>query len=142
MSKASPAYNQKVAITLYTLLGKAVWTIQHLEDALNRVIIIKNPEANTKTKADEILKSYRKLPLGRAIERAEKEQTFDDGLQERLKDFLQERNWLIHHCMYESADDVGYKVVGKDRTVIIAPVSIIEVVVYSFHCVTPDVPNG
>lgn len=84
--------------------------IQHLEDALNKVIIIKNPEANTKAKADEILKSYRRLPLGRAIERAKKEQTFDDGLQKRLQDFLQERNWLIHHCMHESADEVGYLV--------------------------------
>jgi hypothetical protein len=133
MTKSSPAYNQRVAMTLYTYLGKAVWTIQHLEDALNKAIIIKNPEANTKIKADEILKSYRRLPLGRAIEKAEKEKTFGDVLQKRLQSFLQERNWLIHHCMHESADDIGFivepeKLFGRIETISLTANSLKEAI--------------
>jgi hypothetical protein len=99
---------QQQASTLYFLLGKAVWTIQHLEDALNTAIIIKNPDVNAKAEAEKLRKSYRKLPLGRAIERADKEQTFNEDLQKNLQDFLQKRNWLIHRCMHESVDDAGY----------------------------------
>lgn len=104
----TPSSYQEQASTLYFLLGKTVWAIQHLEDALNMIIIMKQSEAYTKIKADDILKSYRKLPLGRAIERAKQEKTFDEKTQQRLQDFLQERNWLIHRCMHESVDEVGY----------------------------------
>ena len=99
---------QQQANTLYFLLGRAVWTIQHLEDALNTAIIIKNPNIHKRVEAEELRKAYRQLPLGRAIERAEKEQTFNEDLQGSLRDFLQDRNWLIHKCMYESVDDAGY----------------------------------
>lgn len=98
---------KKQAATLYALLGSAVWSIQHLEDALNTAIAIKNPKATNKVEGDKIRNLNRELPLGRAIERAEKEQTFDKAFQKKLKSFLAERNWLIHKCMHESVDDVG-----------------------------------
>lgn len=105
---------KKQATTLYVLLGSAVWSIQHLEDALNTAIAIKNPKATNRAEGDKIRNSNRELPLGKAIGRAEKEKTFDQAFQEKLKRFLAERNWLIHRCMHESVDDVGM-VVDEDK---------------------------
>lgn len=102
-----PLTPQQQASELYTLLGRAVWSIQHLEDALNTAIAIKDPRATNRTEGDKIRNSNRELPLGRAIGRAEKEKTFDKDFQKKLKDFLKERNWLIHRCMHESVDDAG-----------------------------------
>lgn len=99
--------SQQEVVTLYTLLGKAVWSIQHLEDALNTAIAIKNPESKNREEGDEIRDSNRELPLGRSIGLAEQQETFDEDLQKRLKSFLTERNWLIHRCMHESVDDYG-----------------------------------
>ncbi len=104
---SQPLTPQQQASVLYTLLGRAVWSIQHLEDALNAVIAIKDPKATNRAEADKIRSSNRELPLGRAIGRAEKEKTFDKDFQKKLKDFLRQRNWLIHRCMHESVDDAG-----------------------------------
>lgn len=95
------------ASTLFTLLGEAVWAIQHLEDALNTAIAIKNPKATSRLEGYRIRDLNRKLPLGRAIEKAKKEETFEADLKNKLQKFLAERNWLIHKCMYESVDDMG-----------------------------------
>ena len=105
--KKQPLTPQQQASVLYTLLGRAVWSIQHLEDALNTAIAIKNPKATNRTEGDKVRNSNRELPLGRAIGRAEKEKTFDKDFQRKLKDFLKQRNWLIHRCMHESVDDAG-----------------------------------
>jgi hypothetical protein len=104
---SQPLTPHQQASVLYTLLGRAVWSIQHLEDALNAAIAIKDPKAINRTEADKIRNSNRELPLGRAIGRAEKEKTFDQEFQKKLKDFLKQRNWLIHRCMHESVDDAG-----------------------------------
>lgn len=102
-----PQDYQRQATTLYTLLGAAVWSIQHLEDALNTAIAIKTPKATNRMEGDKIRNSNRELPLGRAIGHAEKEKTFDEAFQNKLKSFLADRNWLIHRCMHESIDDMG-----------------------------------
>ena len=57
--------------------------------------------------ADDVLASYRRLPLGRAVECAEKEKTYDGAFLKKLQDFVDERNWLIHRSMRESVDDIG-----------------------------------
>jgi hypothetical protein len=106
MNKKSLNHQEKFTI-LYSLLGKAVWSIQHLEDALNPAIAIKNPKAINRVAGDKIRNSNRERPLGRAIGRAEQEKIFDEVFQKKLKSFLTERNWLIHRCMHESVDDVG-----------------------------------
>lgn len=105
--KKQPLTPRQQASVLYTLLGRAVWSIQHLEDALNAAIAIKNPKATNRTEGDKIRNSNRELPLGRAIGRAEKEKTFEKDFQENLRSFLADRNWLIHRCMHESVDDAG-----------------------------------
>ncbi|MCB9990715.1 MAG: hypothetical protein H6867_04975 [Rhodospirillales bacterium] len=102
-----PLNPQQQALTLYTVLGSAVWSIQHLEDALNTAIAIKNPKATNRAEGDKIRNSYRELPLGKAIGCADKEKIFDEVLQKKLKSFLAERNWLIHRCMHESVDEIG-----------------------------------
>lgn len=128
-----PQDYQRQATTLYTLLGAAVWSIQHLEDALNTAIAIKNPKATNRTEGDKIRNSNRELPLGRAIGRAEKEKTFDKDFQKKLKDFLKQRNWLIHRCMHESVDDAGAildekKLFTKIRDIELSAVSLKEAI--------------
>lgn len=128
-----PQDYQMQATTLYILLGAAVWSIQHLEDTLNTAIAIKNPKATNRIEGDKIRNSNRELPLGIAIERAEKEKTFDEAFQKKLKDFLKQRNWLIHRSMHESVDDAGAildesQLFTKIRNIELAAVSLKEAI--------------
>ncbi|MFO3149669.1 hypothetical protein SCR18_11870 [Legionella pneumophila serogroup 1] len=85
---------------LYCLIGKAVWMIQHLEDALSHSITlkkhVKKPYSFSLEQGNKILDEYRSYTLGKAIKIVAQENIFPESLQQVLADFLPKRNWLIH----------------------------------------------
>ncbi|MGE4170259.1 MAG: hypothetical protein AB7F28_06020 [Candidatus Margulisiibacteriota bacterium] len=95
---------------LYALIGEAVWQIQRLEEALSRSITlkkdVKTPNCMLLIQADEIFTKYHALTLGKAINTAKEAGIYSDSLQQSLKGFLEERNWLIHKCMIHHIDDM------------------------------------
>ena len=101
--KFKPASEEEVA--LYCLVGEAVCYVQHLEDALSHTIALKHNTPSSKPEADERLEKYRKHTLGRAIGVLERESLCQDALLIELKDFLAERNWLVHKSIAPSRDE-------------------------------------
>lgn len=94
-------------ITLYCFVGEAVWKIQMVEQALSHSITLKMNPAETKERADEFLKQHQSYTLGQAIKFAVREELYSLSLQDELKAFLEQRNWLVHIAMFESQNEIN-----------------------------------
>ncbi|MDX1950190.1 MAG: hypothetical protein SFT90_06805 [Rickettsiales bacterium] len=98
---------------LFTMMGQALLNIQVMEECLSMSITLKadvgHPKNVSKNEADELLKKRRSLTLGKAITEAKKHNIYQGELQDALKAFLDDRNWLVH----KSIDDF-YAPTGKD----------------------------
>lgn len=95
---------------LYVLIGKGIWHLQNLEDALHTCITVKRdikvrgsipPE-----QAMDFLEKNRSHVLGKSIKDAKEAQIFNPLLQERLEKFKEERNWLVHRSVHKNGDDL------------------------------------
>lgn len=96
-------------VTLYCFVGEALWKIQIVEQALSHSITLKMNPAETKERADEVLKKYQRFTLGDAIKVAIKEKLYRTSLQEELNAFQKQRNWLVHNAMPENHNALNNK---------------------------------
>lgn len=101
--RLKPASQQE--LTLYLLVGESVSAIQHVEDALSHSIVLKNIKPSLKSEADMQLEKHRNYTLGRAINIVEKENLYPESLQQELREFLSERNWLVHRSIAQGRDE-------------------------------------
>ena len=101
--KFKPA--SKEELSLYSLVGEAVCAVQHIEDALSHLIVLKHITPPSKPEADELLEKHRKYTLGKAINIGENVGLYSVPLQNKLKEFLKERNWLIHKSIAQNRDE-------------------------------------
>lgn len=91
---------------LYVYIGEAVCALQHLEDQLSCLIVIKTiPRATPREIADVQLEKKRRLTLGNAIKESKKNAVFAESIQQMLTEFLPERNWLIHGSISRYRED-------------------------------------
>lgn len=101
---------EEVAI-LFNLVGQSVWYLQHLEDALSTSIAMKRDikmrGSVSEAKMHEILRKHRRRTLGDSVNVAKKAKIYAENIQNRLDDFLKERNWLIHRLIHENGDDMN-----------------------------------
>jgi len=101
--KSKPASEQE--ISLYTYIGESICMVQHLEDALSHSIVLKKVEKHLRSEADQLLEKHRSYTLGQAISKAEKESLYSESLLVELREFLSERNWLIHKSIAQGRDE-------------------------------------
>ena len=101
--KYRPASQQELA--LYCLVGESVCAVQHVEDALSHSIVLKKTKPRLRSEADQLLEKHRSYTLGRAIRIAEKASLYPESLQQELREFLSERNWLIHRSIAQGRDE-------------------------------------
>lgn len=94
-------------INLYCSLGEALLKTQMVEQALSYSITLKMNPAETKERADEFLKLNQSYTLGKAIKIGIKEKLYNDLLQDELKAFLQQRNWLVHKVICGNEEDLN-----------------------------------
>ncbi|MGJ1286614.1 hypothetical protein ACR79P_17745 [Sphingobacterium spiritivorum] len=95
-------------ISLYIFTGEALWKIQTVEQALSYLITLKlNPNANIE-EADAFLKTIQSYTLGTAIKKAKDNRLFNATFQQKLCDFLLERNWFIHKSLSEVHHELDY----------------------------------
>jgi len=94
-------------ITLYCFLGEALIKMQHVEQALNCSITLKLNPAETMEKADEFLKHRQSLTLGNAITLASEKNLYSVALHKELKDFLVQRNWLVHKSVLDTQNGLN-----------------------------------
>ncbi|MFB9079058.1 hypothetical protein ACFFLS_09825 [Flavobacterium procerum] len=98
-----PANNNE--INLYCFVGEAVFKVQMVEQALSYSITLKMNPTETKERADEFLQQNQSYTLGKAIKIGIKEELYSLLLQDELKAFLQQRNWLVHKTIIGNEED-------------------------------------
>ncbi|MCQ4251780.1 hypothetical protein NA644_20950 [Pseudomonas stutzeri] len=101
---------------LYRYIGKCIWHIQYVEDALHTLLTlkieIKTPGAVPEDKAYELLKKHRRATLGTALRTAKENNSLPQGLFSRLSNLKEERDWLVHRSQHQDADTL-YTDVGR-----------------------------
>ena len=112
MAPSKPASPDEIA--LYTYLGEALCQTQHLEQALNHCITMKMHPEVTRQEADERLSKLSLYTLGKAIRLSATENLFTGSLQKELNEFLVQRNWLVHHVMMESNEDMDARMIKHE----------------------------
>jgi hypothetical protein len=99
--------------TLYQFIGRAIWLIQNLEDALSNSLTIKIGLKDEQlgsvdhSVASAKLNRKRNLTLGQSVKISRQNLLYEDSLQERLNVLLDERNWLVHRLVHQSSDDMN-----------------------------------
>lgn len=95
---------------LYSTIGNGIWHLQKLEDALHTFITVKcdiKVRGSVSTeKAEAILSKHRSNTLGRSLNIARSADLFSTGLQARLDQFKEERDWLVHRSVYKNGQDL------------------------------------
>ncbi len=86
---------------LFCLLGEAVFLIQELESGLSFSLTLKGHKPISKYEGDKRLNHYRRYTLGRAINKSKEKNIYSDLIMINLEQFIEERNWLIHSCVFD-----------------------------------------
>ena len=103
---------------LYTKLGQAVWHLQYVEDALVPLILIKGVAKKINSIERNVALDHegklRKLTLGKLIGKAQELDALNETLLNRLRNFNNERKWLVHNSIFESGNDL-YTFDGRNQ---------------------------
>jgi hypothetical protein len=95
-------------LVFHTAIGKGIWMLQNVEDALHVYIVlktyVKRPGSVTESEAEAQLAKQRAHPLGRSLGIAEKGGVLSSELYAELKEFKEERDWLVHRSIQDRAD--------------------------------------
>ena len=95
---------------IYLALGRALWHLQYVEDALNALITIKQdiggPGRFTDAEARAMLTEQLKATMGQAVRRAEKCALLPAEDLRRLAYLKDERNWVAHKVQRTVGDSV------------------------------------
>lgn len=92
---------------LFHILGKAIWSLQYVEDFLSKCVLIRQDFAARELgtvdpkEAFAALEKKQKLTLGQLIKIAETESLYPSEFVERLRQCKDERNWLTHWVVRE-----------------------------------------
>ena len=104
---------------LHHQIGKAVWYLQYVEEALGYLYIIKSvivePCSMSEKDAEQKLRKTQTEPLGSLLKAIEERNLIKDALLTDLKNLNKMRRWLIHKSLIESGDDF-YTEDGRKRT--------------------------
>ena len=92
----------------YKIIGKSIWHLQYVEDALIKMIFIKGiakeKGAIKEAEANKILSKLNKFTLGQLIKRAIELQATSPELIEKLAALNKDRKWLVHNSWRESGE--------------------------------------
>lgn len=95
---------------LYMLIGKGIWHLQDVEDALHTCITIKRDikvrGSVAAVQAKAILSKHRTNTLGSSLRISRKAQVLSSSLQERLERFKEERDWLVHRLVHQDGENL------------------------------------
>ena len=105
-----PTLPPKETERIYLALGRALWHLQYVEDALNALLTVKQdiggPGLFTEAEARAMLAKQLKATLGQAVKRAEKCALLPAEELSRLAHLKNERNWVAHKVQRTVGDSV------------------------------------
>lgn len=95
---------------LYASIGEGIWHLQNVEDTLHTYITIKRDikvrGSMPPEKAEAILMKHRKNTLGTSLRISREAKILSPSLQERLDNFKEERDWLVHRSVHQYREDL------------------------------------
>ena len=104
---------------LYVLIGRGVWHLQYVEDALNTLITIKHevktPGRIPEAEARALLAKHRGNTLGTSLKVVKSEGLVPLELLDALGRFKEERDWLVHRSQ-TTHGDLLYTDRGRSET--------------------------
>jgi hypothetical protein len=119
MGEVRKRISQDVLSYLHHQIGKAVWYLQYVEEALGYLYIIKGvitePYSMSEEEARLKLNNAQTATLGSLLGKIEKQNLIINPLLTDLKNLNKVRRWLIHKSLIESGDDL-YTEDGRKRT--------------------------
>ncbi len=102
--------NEEELAILYALIGEAIWNLQLVENALSFCITIKRDikvrGSTPPNEADALLAKHQASTLGTSLRIAREAQIFPNALFERLNQFKEERDWLVHRSVRQNGEDL------------------------------------
>ena len=119
LSASHRQVNSEELERLYCSLGRGVWHLQYVEDALSTLITIKHevktPGRIPEVEARALLQRHRRNTLGTSLKIVQAENLLPLQLQEDLGRFKEERDWLVHRSQ-NSHGDLLYTDAGRSET--------------------------
>ena len=104
---------------LYISIGKGVWHLQYVEDALQTLITIKHeirvPDRIKEQEARDLLAKHRRNTFGSSLRIVGNHSLVPQPLFDRLNAFKEERDWLIHRSQNSHGDRI-YTEAGRTET--------------------------
>jgi len=104
---------------LYVSIGKGVWHLQYVEDALQTLITIKHeirvPDRIKEQEARDLLTKQRRNTFGSSLKIVGNHSLVSQPLFDRLNAFKEERDWLIHRSQNSHGDRL-YTESGRAET--------------------------
>jgi hypothetical protein len=104
---------------LYVSIGKGVWHLQYVEDALQTLITIKHeirvPDRIKAQEARDLLAKHRRNTFGTSLKIVGNHCLVSQPLFDRLNAFKEERDWLIHRSQNSHGDRL-YTESGRAET--------------------------
>ena len=95
---------------LHHQIGKAVWYLQYVEEALGYLYVVKGvivePYSMSQKDAEQNLRKTQTKTLGSLLKAIETRSLIKDALLTDLKNFNMARRWLIHKSLIESGDEL------------------------------------
>lgn len=104
---------------LYLSIGKGVWHLQYVEDALQTLIAMKHevrvPGGVSEQEGRELLAKHRRNTLGTSLKIVRDHGLLQQPILDRLGRFKDERDWLVHRSQ-NSHGDLLYTDAGRAET--------------------------
>ncbi len=102
---------------LFNRIGAAIWHLQNVENALVPLIIIKGIAIELNSIKESVALKHEaklsKLTLGMLIGKLKEMDIVEPDFLERLREFNNERKWVVHNSVFESGDHL-YTSDGRD----------------------------
>ena len=125
MDPKHPPWNMAWVFLLWTRIGAAVWQGQALEDTLAKFIFhaFDRNKDDARELAIDALAENRKLTLGALLNKLRQFAKVPEGLDKDLREYKDERNWLVHHSYGEfvsiahdvsKLNDLGVRIFSAD----------------------------
>lgn len=88
---------------LYREIGKGIWHLQYVEDALCTLITlkveVKTPGQVPHEEAQRLLAKHRRNTLGTSLRIAKESNIVTSSLEAQLAHFKEERDWVVHRSL-------------------------------------------
>ena len=92
---------------LWKMMGRGLWGVQNFESSMvTYIVLLLCPKGTPAQKAYDLLEKHNKKTMGQLLNKLKEHRKLPEDFEERLNNFLNERNWLVHRLNRENHTDL------------------------------------